>query len=83
MLPSEYVLKHIKITAFPGEDIGWLLSNGAEDILMFASDYPHHEGTDDPIGRFEKTMENISEEVKNKFYTNNFRELLGSQLREL
>jgi predicted TIM-barrel fold metal-dependent hydrolase len=80
MLPSEYVQKHIKITAFPGEDIGWLLTNGAEDLMMFATDYPHHEGTDDPIGRYEKTMGDISEEVKSKFYTQNFKQLLGSRL---
>jgi len=81
MLPSEYVQKHIKITAFPGEDIGWLLTNGAEDLMMFATDYPHHEGTDDPIGRYEKTMGDISEEVKSKFYTQNFKQLLGSRLQ--
>lgn len=80
MLPSEYVQKHIKLTAFPGEDIGWLLNNGAEDLLMFASDYPHHEGTDDPIGRFENTMIGITEDLKNKFYTQNFKQLLGSRL---
>jgi predicted TIM-barrel fold metal-dependent hydrolase len=82
MLPSEYVQKHIKITAFPGEDIGWLLTNGAEDLMMFATDYPHHEGTDDPISRYEKTMSDISEEVKSKFYTQNFKQLLGTRLQD-
>ena len=80
LLPSEYVMKHIKITPFAGEDIGWLLENGAEDLLMFASDYPHHEGTDDPIARFEKTMIDTSEEKKLKFYSENFKMLLGSHL---
>ena len=80
MLPSEYVQKHIKITPFPGEDIGWLLESGASDLLMFASDYPHHEGTDDPITRFEKTMLETSEANKQKFYSNNFKALLGSNL---
>ena len=80
ILPSEYVQKHIKITPFPGEDIGWLLESGASDLLMFASDYPHHEGTDDPITRFEKTMLETSEENKQKFYSNNFKALLGSNL---
>ena len=79
-LPSEYVQDHIKITAFPGEDIGWLLDNGASDLLMFASDYPHHEGTDDPISRFEKTMISSSVEQKEKFYTNNFKHLIGSHI---
>ena len=80
MLPSEYVQKHIKITPFPGEDIGWLLESGASDLLMFASDYPHHEGTEDPITRFEKTMLETSEANKQKFYSNNFKALLGSNL---
>ena len=79
-LPSEYVQDHIKITAFPGEDIGWLLDNGASDLLMFASDYPHHEGTDDPISRFEKTMISSSAEQKEKFYTHNFKHLIGSHI---
>jgi predicted TIM-barrel fold metal-dependent hydrolase len=77
MLPSDYVRRQIKITAFAGEDIGWLLSSGAEDLLMFASDYPHHEGTDDPIGRFERTMVGIDEVRKRKFYTENFDAFVG------
>jgi len=80
LLPSEYVQKHIKVTAFPGEDIGWLLNNGAADLMMFASDYPHHEGTNDPISRFEKTMEGVCEEKKTKFYSTNFKSLLGSHI---
>ena len=80
LLPSEYVQKHIKVTAFPGEDIGWLLNNGAADLMMFASDYPHHEGTDDPIKRFEQTMSDVSEEIKTKFYSENFKTLLGSHI---
>ena len=80
LLPSEYVQKHIKVTAFPGEDIGWLLNNGVADLMMFASDYPHHEGTNDPISRFEKTMSDVSEESKTKFYSENFKTLLGSHI---
>ena len=80
LLPSEYVLRQVKVTPFAGEDIGWILNSGAEDLLMFASDYPHHEGTDDPIGRFEKTMEGVDEKVRNKFYSNNFKAFLGKRL---
>ena len=79
--PSDYVRRQITVTPFAGEDIGWLLRSGAEDLLMFASDYPHHEGTDDPIGRFERTMSGIAEPVREKFYAGNFRRLMGSRLR--
>ena len=78
LLPSEYIQRQVRITPFAGEDIGWLMSSGAEDLLMFASDYPHHEGTDDPIGRYEKTMAGLSETVKKKFYEDNFRGFMGS-----
>jgi uncharacterized protein len=77
LAPSEYVRRQIKVTPFPGEDIGWLLRTGAEDLLMFATDYPHHEGTDDPIGRFERTMDGIAESAKAKFYTDNFKAFMA------
>jgi uncharacterized protein len=72
MLPSEYVCRQIKVTPFAGEDVGWMLRSGLEDLLMFSTDYPHHEGTDDPIGRFERTMDGIDEPLREKFYTKNF-----------
>ncbi len=80
MAPSDYVRRHLKLTPFAGEDVGWLLRSGAEDLLMFSSDYPHHEGTDDPIGRFERTMDDVDEAVREKFYAQNFEAYLGSQL---
>jgi predicted TIM-barrel fold metal-dependent hydrolase len=48
--------------------------------LRIASDYPHHEGTDDPIGRFERTMIDVTEPLRQKFYTDNFCAFIGSQL---
>ncbi len=80
MPPSDYVRRQIKVTPFAGEDIGWMIGAGAEDLLMFASDYPHHEGTDDPIGRFERTMQGVSEAARSKFYNGNFRALMGERL---
>jgi predicted TIM-barrel fold metal-dependent hydrolase len=80
MPPSDYVRRQIKITPFAGEDIGWMIGTGIEDLLMFASDYPHHEGTDDPIGRFERTMEGVTETARAKFYNGNFRALMGERL---
>jgi hypothetical protein len=52
---------------------------------MFSSDYPHPEGTDDPIGRFERTLQGVSEEAKAKFYSGNFQEMIpaaAAPLRE-
>ena len=51
--------------------------------LMFSSDWPHHEGSHDPIGNFEKELEFISDrhdfkEIRRRFYYDNLAELLGS-----
>ncbi|MFM1959903.1 MAG: hypothetical protein RL588_1420 [Pseudomonadota bacterium] len=78
-LPSEYLQSQVKVTPFAGEDIGWLLSQGAADMLMFASDYPHHEGTDDPIGRYERTLGGVDEPLKANFYHRNFEALFADR----
>ena len=77
MTPSDYVRRQIRVTPFAGEDIGWMMGAGIEDLLMFSSDYPHHEGTDDPIGRFERTMTGVSDAARDKFYAGNFRAFVG------
>lgn len=81
MAPSDYARRHIRLTPFTGEDIGWIMRMGGEDMLMFASDYPHLEGSDDPIRRFESTMDGLPDTVRTKFYRDNFKSLLGAQLR--
>jgi hypothetical protein len=44
---------------------------------MFSSDYPHPEGTNDPKGRFERTMADIDEDAKALFYSKNFEQMMG------
>jgi len=77
---SEYIRRAVKFTPFPGEDAGRLIREAGAELFMFSSDYPHPEGTDDPIGRFEHTFNGTSEEAKNKFYSENFQELFASAL---
>jgi uncharacterized protein len=73
---SEYIRRAVKFTPFPGEDVGRLIKDAGADLFMFSSDYPHPEGTDDPIGRFERTFKNISEDAKTKFYSGNFQKMM-------
>jgi uncharacterized protein len=77
MKASDYIRRAMKFTPFPGEDVGRLIRDAGAELFMFSSDYPHPEGTDDPIGRFERTFQGISEEAKNKFYCENFQEMIG------
>jgi predicted TIM-barrel fold metal-dependent hydrolase len=76
---SEYIRRAVKFTPFPGEDVGRLIRDAGAELFMFSSDYPHPEGTDDPIGRFERTFTGISEEAKAKFYSENFQALLAAK----
>jgi predicted TIM-barrel fold metal-dependent hydrolase len=75
---SEYIRRAVKFTPFPGEDAGRLIRDAGAELFMFSSDYPHPEGTDDPIGRFERTFNGISEEAKAKFYSENFQVMMAA-----
>jgi len=75
---SDYIRRAIKFTPFPGEDVGRLMSDAGSELFLFSSDYPHPEGTDDPIGRFERTLQNIPEADKLRFYTTNFQRMMGA-----
>jgi predicted TIM-barrel fold metal-dependent hydrolase len=79
MKPSEYIRRAVKFTPFPGEDAGRMIKDGGADLFMFSSDYPHPEGTNDPKGRFERTMADIDEDAKDQFYRRNYEEMMGLQ----
>lgn len=78
MKPSEYIRRHMKFTPFPGEDVGALIRDTGSDLYLFSSDYPHPEGTNDPIGRFERTFEGLTEDDRDRFYRRNFEEMMGA-----
>jgi predicted TIM-barrel fold metal-dependent hydrolase len=77
MKPSEFIRRAVKFTPFPGEDAGRMIKDGGADLFMFSSDYPHPEGTNDPKGRFERTMADIDEDAKDRFYRRNFEQMMG------
>src|SRR4051812_4993519 len=75
LTPAEYARRQLRFTPFPTEPAGWIIEQGGDDLFMFSSDYPHPEGTRDPIARFESTMDAIGEEARTRFYSTNFAEL--------
>jgi predicted TIM-barrel fold metal-dependent hydrolase len=50
---------------------------------MFSSDYPHVEGGRRPVERFEASLGDASEDVRRRFYSENFLDLMGRAGREL
>lgn len=77
---SDYIRRQVKFTPFPKDDVGWVLDNVGDDLLLFSTDFPHPEGTRDPIGRFEAHLERFDETARQRFYVDNMTELLGSTL---
>jgi predicted TIM-barrel fold metal-dependent hydrolase len=75
--PSDYIRRQVRFTPFPGEDVGLMIRDAGPELFLFSSDYPHPEGTTDPIGRFEKTFEGLDEDTKERFYRRNFEEMMG------
>jgi len=78
MKASDYIRRAVKFTPFPGEDVGRMIRDAGAELFLFSSDYPHPEGTDDPIGRFERTFEDVTAQEREKFYASNFRAMMGS-----
>jgi len=78
--PSEYVRRQIRATPYPTEDIGWITEQIGPDICLFSTDYPHVEGGRRSVERFERSLGEVSEEIRNRFYAENFVDLMGQGL---
>jgi len=78
--PSEYFHRQIRVTPYPHEDAGWIVEQSGDDICMFSTDYPHVEGGRNPVGRFERSLAGLSEAAKQRFYCDNFVDLMGAGL---
>ena len=78
--PSEFVKRQIRVTPYPAEDVGWIIAQAGDSIALFSSDYPHPECGQDPLGRFEKSMEGTPEGARDRFYLDNYAEMMGPVL---
>lgn len=74
---SDYIRDAVRFTPFPGEDVGLMIEDAGPELFLFSSDYPHPEGTDDPVGRFERTFSRVDEAAKERFYRTNFEYMMG------
>ncbi len=82
MKPSEFVQRQVRVTPYPHEDIGWLIANAGEEVFLFSSDYPHVEGGRNPLKRFNDSLAGSSTRAVDRFYCDNFIDLMGAGLAE-
>jgi len=70
--PSEQLTQQMAFTPFVFENVGGLIDESNPDLYLFSSDYPHTEGGRNPIARFETALGSRSEDIRNRFYSENF-----------
>jgi predicted TIM-barrel fold metal-dependent hydrolase len=83
MRPSEYVRRQMRFTPYPTEDVGWIIEQTFPEIALFSSDYPHVEGGRKPFERFETSLGDAPDEVRRRFYRDNFLDLMGAAATHL
>lgn len=74
--PSHYVKSNIRFSVFPWEDLASYVAEGLEDVICFASDYPHLEGGKDMINVMYRKIAPCGSEVIEKFFVTNGQFLL-------
>jgi predicted TIM-barrel fold metal-dependent hydrolase len=78
--PSEIAKRQFRVTPYPHEDTSWIIANSSEDMLLFSSDFPHVEGGRNPLKRFNESLQGSSDVAIDKFYRDNFIDLMGAGL---
>jgi predicted TIM-barrel fold metal-dependent hydrolase len=70
--PSEYVRQNVRVTPMWSEDLVKMIDRyGLEEAYVFSSDYPHLEGSRDPVGKFRKWTDRLPESYEQKFFVEN------------
>lgn len=80
--PSNIARRQLRVAPYPHEDAGWIIENSGEDMCLFSSDFPHVEGGRNPLKRFDQSLENTPSDARERFYSENFVDLMGEGLAE-
>ena len=80
--PSEIVRRQVRVTPYPHEDAGWIIRNTGEEVCLFSSDFPHVEGGRNPMKRFDDSLVGVSPAAAERFFCDNFVDLMGEGLAE-
>lgn len=77
--PSEYFRRGVRVAAFPFEGLPEFAVGDGADIFLYASDFPHYEGTAYGTTRFEEVFDQSGADasVRQKFFSSNSAEFFG------
>jgi uncharacterized protein len=67
LTPSEYMSKNVRISSLPGQNPMPVLEQ-YPNVAVFSSDYPHFEGTPDPVNFYSEVVANASSEAQAAYF---------------
>lgn len=69
---SQQIIDRMAFTPYPFEDVGDITRRSDPRLYMFASDYPHTEGSRTPMERFDRFLDGHDPATHDLFYFGNF-----------
>ena len=79
--PDEIIKRHIRFTPLRGQRVDELIDIFGDEVVLYASDYPHPEGIQVDWDFYDKQLRGrYSDESINKFYHGNMAKLLGLEV---
>jgi predicted TIM-barrel fold metal-dependent hydrolase len=71
-LPSAYIRSNVRVSPFYFEDVAMYIDRyQLEDVICFASDYPHVEGGKDIFNGMYSNLERLGPDILDKFFVGN------------
>ena len=71
-LPSTYIRSNVRVSAFYFEDVAkYIQRYQLEDVVCFATDYPHVEGGKDTLNLMYSNLQHLGPNILDKFFVNN------------
>jgi uncharacterized protein len=72
LTPKEYVRRNVRISPLPAPHQSPLaLLEQLPEVAVFSSDYPHFEGSDDPVGHYDRTLVGLRDDRREGFLHGN------------
>jgi predicted TIM-barrel fold metal-dependent hydrolase len=72
LTPKEYVRRNVRISPLPAPHQSPVaLLEQLPEVVVFSSDYPHFEGSGDPVAHYEKTLVDLDDDARNRFLHGN------------
>jgi uncharacterized protein len=66
--PSEYLLRNVRLTPLPvAHQSPVPVIESLPDVAVFSSDYPHMEGSGDPMGHYRTELASLTDEQRASF----------------